>query len=292
MVFIKRAVEDIFRNGFLNLITTITIALSILIVSAFMLFVTNTGELINLWKRGVVIMAYLEPGASEDDTGALQQRLRQMSAVAGVRFISRQQALEQLKSQMKDQAFIFEHLPENPLPDAFEIRLSPSIQDWQRIEALAGRIRRLPAVDEVEYGQKWLARFSSLLGLFRLVGSAMGGIFFMATVFIVANTIRLVIYSRRDEVEIMRLVGATDRFIKVPFYIQGLIQGTLGGLVGLTALFVVFWILSSSLPAGLMPGRFHLHFLSSRDSLLVVAGSMLVGWLGCYLSLRQFLKSV
>ncbi len=91
----------------------------------------------------------------------------------------------------------------------------PSSQSWKKVENLSGKIKSLPYVDDVEYGKKWLGRFTNIVSLFRLTGYGVGGLFFMAAVFIVANTIRLVLYSRREEIEIMRLIGASDSFIKI-----------------------------------------------------------------------------
>jgi len=158
-------------------------------------------------------------------------------------------------------------------------------------------------VEEVEYGQQWMGRFMNLLNLFRLTGYALACLFFMAAVFFVANTIRLVLYSRREEVEIMRLVGASEGFIKDPFYIQSMIQGALGGVIGLGTLFVMFrfvvgdwtleigdWKLETASDFQFLISDFQIQFLSPEIFIGILLGSMFVGWLGCYISLRQFLK--
>ena len=286
----KRAIQDILDHRFLNVVTIITIAISILIVSAFALFFVNANEIINSWKKGIRIMAYLKPDAPEIKIPELKQKIQHIGGIQDVRFISKKEAFQQLKKQMRRQSSLFENLKENPLPDAFEIRLIASFQNQEKVEMLATRLESLPQIDEVEYGQRWLGRFTNFFNLFRLTGYAMGGLFFMAALLIVANTIRLVLYSRREEIEIMRLVGATDSFIKAPFYIQGLIQGAFGGIIGLAALFVTFMFISLSVQQGLSPGLFTIRFLSPGAFCGIILGSTFVGWIGCYLSLKQFLK--
>jgi len=289
--FFKRAIDDILQNSFLNFVTIVTISLSILIASAFILFFINTNEITNSWKQGLRIMAYLKPDVRGENLTQLERSILSLEGVQAVQFISKRAAMAQLKSQLKYQSSLFEGLNENPLPDSFEIRMNASVGSWQKIETLATEIEALVPVEDVEYGQRWIGRFIRIISLLRLAGYGMGGIFFVATVFIVANTIRLVIYSRREEVEIMRLVGATDSFIKIPFYIEGLIQGGLGAAIGLGALLGSFYFISSNLERELLPDVFHLQFFSPALIALILTGSMLVGWLGCYISLKQFLKS-
>ena len=290
-LFFKRAIDDIFKNRFLNLVTIITISLSILITSAFILFFINTSEIINSWKNGLRIMAYLRPEITNTERAYLKQAIESMEGVQSLQFISKQQALKQLKSQMEHQASLFENLTENPLPDSFEIRMTATAGSWQKIEALAAQIETQPQVAEVEYGQHWIGRFVHMFSLFRLAGYAIGALFFMAAIFIVANTIRLVIYSRREEVEIMRLVGATDNFIKIPFYVVGIIQGASGAVIGLGILYIAFLFISANVEQSFFPGLFRLAFLNPAIVGEIMLGSMLVGWLGCYISLKQFLKA-
>jgi len=290
MLYYKRAIQDILDNKFLNTVTIITIALSILIVSAFVLFFINTNEIMNSWKKGLRIMAYLRPDIPEAELSTINSKIHGMYGVQNVRFISKTEAMSMLREQMKRQSSLLSNLKENPLPDAFEVRMIPSSQNREKIETLATQIEALPSVDEVEYGQSWIGRFTNIFNLFRLTGYAMVGLFFMASVFIVANTTRLVLYSRREEVEIMRLVGAEDSFIKAPFYIEGLIQGFLGGTIGLVALYIAFLFVSSNVEQDFSYGLFHIRFLSPSIFLGIILSSMFVGWLGAYISLKQFLN--
>ena len=290
ILFFKRAVEDFRNNRLLNIITLLTISLSILIVSAFILFFINTNEIMNFWKKGLRVMAYLKPELSNSKLPDLTRRIQSISGVKNVRFVSKKEAFTQLKAQMKRQASLFDNLVENPLPDAFEIQMNAATQTWDKVEFLAAKIEALDEVQEVEYGQRWLGRYTHIFNLFKLTGYAMCGIFIMAAVFIMANTIRLVIYSRRDEIEIMRLVGAAERFIKVPFYFQGLLQGALGASIGLAVLFFAYLVIASNIEQGLFSGLFQIRFLSPLMLGVIILLSMLVGWFGSYLSLKQYLK--
>ena len=235
-------------------------------------------------------MAYLKPGINNDGLKDLKLAIQALDDVDNLQFISKQEALSRLKTQMEHQSSLFENLTQNPLPDSIEIRMTATNQSWQKIDSLAAQVEALPQIEEVEYGQQWVGRFAHIISLFRLAGYAMGTLFFMATIFIVANTIRLVIYSRREEVEIMRLVGATDNFIRIPFYFEGLIQGALGAIIGLVMLYVAYIFISSSVEKEFFPGLFHFHFLSPALLSAILLVSMLVGWLGCFISLKQFLK--
>ena len=134
ILFFKRAVEDFRNNRLLNIITLLTISLSILIVSAFILFFINTNEIMNFWKKGLRVMAYLKPELSNSKLTDLTRRIQSISGVENVRFVSKKEAFSQLKAQMKRQASLFDNLVENPLPNAFEIQMNAATQAWDKVE--------------------------------------------------------------------------------------------------------------------------------------------------------------
>ena len=290
-IYIKRAIEDIRNNPMITLVTIVTIALSVLIVSAFALFYANIGKMLSTWQEGIRIIAYLKIDATEAQIAEFQKYLSQIPELDQIQFIPRDQALEQLREQLKHQESLLTHLRGNPLPDSFELSARSQEGNWDKIEALAFRIKSFDLVEDVEYGQKWLQRIAQMVELFRLAGYGLGVVFLIAGVFIVANTIRLVLYSRKEEIEIMRLVGAANNFIQAPFYLQGLILGGLGGVGGVVILMTAYLTITVKLRQTLIFGFIHLSFLSPPVCLSIVLASMLVGWFGCFLSLRQFLKN-
>lgn len=286
--YIKRAIRDIRANIFLNVVTIVTIALAIMIVSAFVLFFINVNDIIILWSKGLRIMVYLEKDVSESRIKEIEGKINDLPGIENLRFISGDDAMETFRRQLGRQASLLDSIKENPLPDAFEIATASSYNNVKSLEKIASVIEKMPGVEEVEYGRKWIERFSNLIHLFKITGYAMGCLFFMAAVFFVANTIRLILYARREEIEIMRLVGGTKMFIKTPFYIQGVIQGALGGTIGLAALFALFSMISDKFNQEL--AFYPIRFLGMELLYQIMIGSMLVGWLGCFISLRQFLK--
>ncbi len=290
-IYIKRSIEDIRNNPLITLVTLVTIALSVLIISAFALFYANVGKMLSTWQEGIRIIAYLKADTTQAQIVEFQKLLSQIPELDRIQFIPKDQALEQLREQLKHQESLLAHLRGNPLPDSFEISAHSEDGNWDKIEAIASRIKSFDLVEDVEYGQKWLQRIIQTIELFRLAGYGLGAVFLFAGVFIVANTIRLVLYSRKEEIEIMQLVGAANNFIRAPFYLQGLILGGLGGIGGLVLLMAAYLTIKAKLQQTMIFEFIHLSFLSPPVCMSIVLVSMLVGWFGCFLSLRQFLKN-
>jgi cell division transport system permease protein len=289
MRFWKKTFQDFRDNPLLSIVTLLTIATSILIVSAMLLFFTNVGNLLTYWRSGIKIMIYLENSSDDAMRLAVKYRVQKLPGVVDARFIPKDEGFNWLLEQMRGTPSLLADLKDNPLPDAFEIHLTADHRSLIDIERLAAQLERMEGVADVEYGQQWLGRFSQVMELFRLAGYVLGTLFTLAATFIVANTIRLVLYARREEIEIMRLVGAEDWFIKTPFYIQGVLQGLAGGGIGMLALWGLYRFVTANLAPGVAAGIGSVAFLPLSIVAAILFGSTVIGWLGCYLSLKQFL---
>jgi len=169
--FYSRAIKDILDHRFLTAITVITIALSIMIASAFALFFVNAGDMLRLWQKGIRMMVYLAPDTSEAARLDTKFRLQAIADVQEAHYISKEEALARLKGQMQQHASLLENLHDNPLPEAFEVILQPGARDSESMRFLAEHIEALPAVTEVEYGQQWIGRFTGIINLFSLAGT-------------------------------------------------------------------------------------------------------------------------
>ncbi|MDA3918231.1 MAG: permease-like cell division protein FtsX [Deltaproteobacteria bacterium] len=288
--FVKKALADIRSNRFLNFITIITISLSILIVSVFLLFFENTSRMIESWNQGGRVMIYLKNDFTLDMLPDLKKKINAMGETEVMIYIPKSYALERLKKTMSSQSTFLKTLKDNPLPDAMDIRMK-SNNSFEKIQKFAQSIKAIEIVEDVEYGQSWLGRFLKIFNLFKITGYAMCSLFFLIALFITANTVRLAFYSRQLEVEIMRLVGATETFIKAPFYVEGLLQGFFGGIIGLATLLISYLMIAPGVTQNIASYiYFDIRFLSVQMILLIIFGSTFLGWFGCYLSLKQLLK--
>ncbi|MDD2603594.1 MAG: permease-like cell division protein FtsX [Desulfobacterales bacterium] len=286
---LRKALQDMRNNRFLNAITVATIALAVIIVGAFSLFVINAGDLLNTWRQGLRLMVYLEDGLPPDRRPRIEDTLRRMPEIERLQFISKEAAMALLRSQMSRHAALLDGLTQNPLPEAYEVEVRHGVE--RQMESLAERIEQIAGVEEVAYGKQWIKRFGGLVELLGIIGYALTGLFSGAAVFFVANTIRLILYGRREELEIMRLVGASERFIRTPFYIQALLQGFMGGLVGIGTLYLVYRFTAGDMAATLGGFGFSFRFLPWTAVAGAVLSAMVVGWLGCFASLKQFIAS-
>lgn len=283
----RHSLKDMRNHRFLHGITWVTIVLTVVMSGTFLLFAGNASEIISSWEAGVKVMVYLEDKLPEQEISRIKTQLEQDADVVSVQFISKEDAMEILRSRMQRHATIFQDLPENPLPDAFELYVKSGSKGWQLVEAVAARVTRIDGIAEVESGGQWIGRLLRIVNLFRISAFGMGALFFLVSVFIVSNTIRLAFYSRKEEIEIMRLVGATESFIKMPFYIQSVLLGVSGGLCGIFLLYGIFWGITLRMDPTFNVLAFDFHFLSLSSVLFILGLCILVGLMGAYLSFRQ-----
>lgn len=288
--FLRKALENIWINPFLSLVTLSTIAISMLILGLFSLIYLNVQQSLHQMGGELQITAYLQETISSEQAEVLRSKVADWPEVEGITYISKKQALARFRSQLREYAGILEGLKENPLPASLELTLMPQYGRSGNIKELSTRLGRLSGVAEVQYGRKWMAKLRVFVEVMKLVGITVGGLLLIATIFVISNTIKLTFYSRREELEIMRLVGATDFFIKAPFLIEGLLHGLGGALLAAGGLSLLILFLFSHLD---LPLRLAV-MAGSLPTGQLVAGflglGLLLGVLGSMVSLRRFLR--
>jgi cell division transport system permease protein len=179
-------------------------------------------------------------------------------------------------------------LDSNPFPASFEIDVTPSLAQSRSFIARMDTVRAMPAVDQVQYDWEWIVRLRRLIQIINVVGLIAGGVLGIAAAFTIANVIRLTMMLYREEIEIMRLVGATERIIRGPFLIEGFLQGLIGGILAVVLLLVLFEAGRRTLApsSSILWGFLFTGFLPWQKVAALIAGGMVAGWLGSWLSVR------
>ncbi|MBN8548120.1 MAG: ABC transporter permease [Deltaproteobacteria bacterium] len=286
-----RALTNVVRAPLTSLLTTVTIAIALFMFAAFILAVENIKHSVASTQQELTTSLYLKDEVSEQSARQLLQELTARAGVESAHLISKEEALKQFRAALAEQSFILEGLERsNPLPLTIEVRFSPQAASESVFAAFASQYQSHPAVDYVQYSQGLLQQVGAVVHAVRWGGAAATLIMLLVTGFIISNTIKLALYSHREEIEIMRLVGATDWFVRSPYLIEGVVQGFVGSLLGLAVLYSVFLglrnlLAQSQLLQLIVP---ELSFLSGGWCVLVVLTGVVVGLGGSFLSVRRF----
>ncbi len=284
--FLSEALTSLWRSRVMNAVSIGTIAVSLFVLGAFLTVASRLGDVVSRWTQKVQVIVYLEDGVEDRVRASLENRLKDDPAVDAVEYVSREQALARFRAMFRDLSALPEDLGENPFPASLEVSLKGQRQSSAEVQRLAAAFTSVPGVKEIQYDLLWIDRLATGVKIVRGVGAFLGGILVVAGIFTISNVIRLTIYAREDELDIMRLVGATRAYVKGPFVAEGMIQGGLGGLVATALLWVALQWLSRGLASSDLLG--HAAFaLPSGLGLLLVLGGMLVGVAGSVLSLSR-----
>lgn len=237
------------------------------------------------------ISVFLSMDASHDDVAHINKQLKQHGAVDRVEFVPRDRALKQLK-QSTGLADVIGGLTQNPLPDAFIVY--PKESDVHLLEALRDELVKWPKLEHVQMDSDWARKLEALLKFGRLAVLILAILLSLALVAVTFNTIRLQILTRHDEIEVSKLIGATNSFIRRPFLYFGLLQGLLGGVAAWLIIVLSVYLLNNSLAglAQLYTGNFSLHLPPAGDSLALLCFSTWLGWMGAWLSMAQHLRQI
>jgi cell division transport system permease protein len=285
--FFAEAATSLWRSRLMNALSVGTIAVSLFVLGAFLTLASNLNEVVARWSRKVQVTFYLTDGLEAPVRESLVGRLQDDPAVESVEVITRDQALERFRALFRDLQTLPDDLGENPFPASVEATLRPGRESPEEVQRLVAAFEKAPGVEEVQYDLLWIQRLATAIRLVRGVGALLGGILVLAGVFTISNVIRLTVYARQDELDIMRLVGATRAYVKGPFVVEGLIQGGLGGLISVGLLWAAFRVLArDALAASDLLGR-AVVFLPLDVCVFIVLGGMAVGVVGSLLSLGR-----
>ena len=293
---VVQALRSIFVAPLIHVVSIATIGVAVLILATTLLIVFNTDRIVESWSQEVRVIAFLADDVEAERLTDLERTIGQWPEVAQVFSRTRATAFEELRTSLGNDRGLLDGLTPEIMPASIEVALAAGHQTEAGLARAAERLRALPElgqIEEITFGRDLLMRLESMRDLLRLGGIAIGGLVMFAMIFIVSNTIRLALYSRRDEIEVMRLVGATYAFIRGPYYIEGLFQGLVGAAFGLALLMGLFHWLA---PQGAHVIRFavgpiSLEFLPPHAHGLLIVGGGVVGMLASHVSVTRFVRA-
>lgn len=276
------ALRDLRGAGRVGVSAVLLIALSLSALGGFWVFSLNLGRAVDQWRERVRVVGYLKDEPAPAKLDELTRQIEAMPGVLRVRYISKADALNALKHSLGGQADVADQLPRNPLPASVEVTPDADTATPEGTRELVRRLQALPEIEEVQGGSQWVEGLAQFRRLFELVGLGVGAVLAAAAILTVTTATTLVLHLRRDEMEIMRLVGASETVIRLPRLLQGMAQGLLAAVVALAVLEVVYALavprLEPLLPVTL--GLQRAAFLTFPQMLLLMAGGAALGALG------------
>lgn len=287
--FFRQALFALLRSPAVTMLTVATTGLALGVLASFGILLENLARAADELGKDVEISVYLQATLRGAEQEQLNGQITRWPEIAAVRSLSSKAALQAFRTAMGPDAVLLDGLPPDLLPPSLEVRLEPDrVWTSEGVRRLGEKLKVLPGVSDVRYGQEEFERLMTLLRASRLVAGLLGLVLCLATILIVSNTIRLTVYARENEIEILSLVGATDAFVRAPFLIEGAIQGFGGGMVALFALFGLSGALQG-LQSGIalaLPG-FVLQVEPLKYSLVVLVFGTLLGLLGSLFAVRR-----
>jgi cell division transport system permease protein len=263
-----------------------------MIMAFFFIVVINVQQVASQWSREIQVIAYFDKVPGQSKIADWRRSLEGLNEVQRVVFVSRDEAFRRFKKRLGSDADLLDGVGSDFLPASLEVELQEASRNKRGVETVVQQLQQIPELADVSYEPDWLERFDAFVGLLKMAGFVFGGFLLFAALFIVSNTIKLTLYARREEIEIMTLVGGTPLFIKMPFLMEGALQGLLGGLLALTGVWLVFaLVLQEGLYGVLMvTGADSILFLSPLQQCGILICGLILGLTGSLLSLRKFVR--
>jgi cell division transport system permease protein len=290
--FVTEAFSNIWSNRLNNFFSLAIIVFSLFTFGLFVLTAENLNGMIGRWTENVRVNCFLSKGTTRQSISRLESIVKLSPVVSHYEFITEEQALKRFQRYYPGMKQLTTELDSNPFPSSFEITVRKEFQNKSSVQDFVNLLRKDKMVEDVEYDQDWIDRIHFIIRFVRIVGLFFGGILMFTATFSIGNVIKLIVLSRRDEIEIMKLVGATNGFIKGPFLAEGILQGLIGGLAAVGFLYLLYsGILAkvNSLNAPFFSASL-LQFLSANMIVAVISGGMILGFLGSFLSLIRLMK--
>jgi len=285
----QEAIASLGRQRVSVMLSVLTIGAALLVLGGFLLVTVNLDRAMSTWSAAAEFSVYLNDDIAPEQRVALNTLLGGHPAVASREYVSKADAAVRFKRDFPDLAAGLADMPQNPLPASIEVRLNPARADGATLEAFARQLTGTEGVADVRFDRRWLERLGQIASGVRWAGWILGAVLLVASVLTVATVVRLALHARRDEVDIMQLMGAPIGLLRGPLVVEGILQGGAGALVALVALYAGYVLVRGRVLAVIGPAfdAASFGFLPAGMSALVVLVGMTVGCAGGYLAARH-----
>lgn len=286
--FVMQAFKSIARNRWMSAASAGTVAVSLFICGLFFLLVLNTNHIATDLESSVEITVFFKPDAPEQEVKAAADKLAALQGIKDIKFVPKDKALENLQKQFADRANLIKAIGDNPLPDAYEIKvLKP-----ENVTTIAQVAEKLPGVWKVHYGKGIVERMFEVIKWIRGIGLVLMSLLAFGALFLISTTIRLTIHARRKEITIMKYVGASEWFVRWPFLLEGMFLGLAGTIIASTALYFVYLgiVNSMGLALSFLPLIKDPNIILQVDAVLLAVGALL-GAVGSSLAMKKYLRA-
>ncbi len=291
LYFLREAGLSLARSWKISLVAVATIALSLFLCGFFVLVTGNVSSSISRFSDQAKVVVYLLPSTGQDTVDQLLREIEAAPWIRSARHVGIVEARQRFESQFPDLADLLADGAEAPLPASIEATLG-KVGEQEAFDRWLEALRTHPGVDLVDDDREWLSQLTTMVALARGVGLTLGAALLAAAVFTTASVVRLIAYMYLEEIAVMRLVGATEFYIRGPFWAEGLLQGLLGGLAALSTLHLTLWALRERTDGGIWLSTLTTDSLPWQQQLLLVSIGGAAGLLGAVLSLRREQLSV
>ena len=286
--FLHEVAISLRRKNLMSFASIGTVAVSLFVLGVFLILVLNFNRLAGTLESQVQISVYFNDEATASKQREVASAIQAMQGISSIHYVSRAEAMERLRERLGDQKYLLDSLEdENPLPDSLEI----VVKRPDMVETAAKAISKMEGVEEAKYGQDVIEHLFDITRLVRIFGLALMVLLAAATIFIIANTIRLTVFARRKEIAIMKYVGATDWFIRWPFILEGMVLGLIGGILAAIALRSFYAAMAAKIYSTLtffplMPQYPFMNYVA----VAIILSGMIIGTIGSAISLKRFLQ--
>lgn len=281
---IQEALKGFFKNKSMNLITVGIITISIFI---FGLFIAGTANLLNVIKLAedrIEMIVYLNDNLDENGIKLLDEQISTILGVQNTEFVSKEQALENFKKDMSENSPLLSAFESNPLPASIKVTVSMAYKTPEYLKEISNKINLFGGVEDIDYGSEWIDDLDRLIKILFFIDIILGIIITLSSVFVVFNTIRLTVYARKEQIDIMDLVGATETYIELPYIIEGVVHGLFGSVISTLILHSLFSFIQTRIP--------NVIFLNSSLVFFLILFGMILGFTGSFMSVKQCMNEI